>query len=296
MFLDKANREEGKAMRDEFGGYYFKAQSDTQTVAVIVAYHRSKGSESASVQIISDDGVWSAVYPEGGYHKTKKGFRIRLDKNIFTEKGMHLDIHHDGLKVTGKLRFGALTPIKYDIMGPFAAVPFMECRHTVVSMTHRVDGCICINGERYTFKNALGYIEGDRGYSFPSVYAWTQCLFDGGSLMLSVADIPIGPVHFTGIIGVVYLDGKEHRIATYLGARPVSIKGGRLVVKQGKYELTAQLIEKHPHPLAAPVAGEMSRTIHESASCKASYKLTKGGKTLLDITSDRATFEYEYPL
>ena len=134
------------------------------------------------------------------------------------------------------------------------------------------------------------------GYSFPSVYAWTQCLFVGGSLMLSVADIPIGPVHFTGIIGVVYLDGKEHRIATYLGARPVSIKGGRLVVKQGKYELTAQLIEKHPHPLAAPVAGEMSRTIHESASCKASYRLTKGGKTLLDIVSDRATFEYEYPL
>ena len=224
-------------MRDEFGGYYFKAQDGEKTLAVIVACHRSNGSESASVQLISDDGVWSAVYPEGGYHKTTKGFRIRLADSVFTEKGVRLDIDRDGLKVTGKLRFGAFAPIKYDIMGPFAAVPFMECRHTVVSMTHRVDGCICINGERYVFKNALGYIEGDRGYSFPSVYAWTQCLFEGGSLMLSVADIPIGHIHFTGIIGVVYLDGKEHRIATYLGARPVSsVSLGRVCCRSLRHD------------------------------------------------------------
>ena len=282
-------------MRDEFGGYYFKAQSEEKTLAVIVAYHRSQGRDSCSIQLISDDGVWSADYPEGGYHKTKKGFRIRLGDSIFTEKGMRLSINKDGLDVSGKLRFGSFTPIKYDIMGPFCLVPFMECRHTVVSMRHRVDGCITINGERYTFKNTVGYIEGDRGYSFPKVYSWTQCCFDNGSLMLSVADIPIGPVNFTGIIGVVMIDGKEHRIATYLGARPVSIKDGEVRVRQGGYELTAKLIEKHAHPLAAPVAGEMTRTIHESASCKAHYTLTKGGRTLLDIDSDKASFEYEYP-
>jgi len=282
-------------LKDEFGGYYFKAQSGEKVLAVIAAYHRSKGEESCSVQLISDDGVWSASYPAGAYHKARKGFRLRLGDNKFTERGMELNIDREGLKVSGRLRFGSFTPIRYDIMGPFCAVPFMECRHTVVSMKHRVDGCITINGERYEFRNGVGYIEGDRGRSFPKVYSWTQCCFEGGSVMLSVADIPIGPVSFTGIIGVVMLGETEHRIATYLGARPVGIKGGKITVRQGKTTLTAQLIEKHARPLAAPVLGSMERTIHESASCRARYKLVRDGEVLLDIESGNASFEYEYP-
>lgn len=282
-------------MRDEFGGYYFKAQSGEKTLAVIAAYHRSGGAETCSVQLISDSGVWSADYPAGAYRKTRKGFRMRLGENKFTEKGMQLNIRREGLDVWGRLRFESFTPIKYDIMGPFCLVPFMECRHTVVSMRHRVDGCIVVNGEEYRFKNAVGYIEGDRGCSFPKVYSWTQCLFEKGSLMLSVADIPIGPVNFTGIIGVVLLDGKEYRIATYLGARPEKIRGGEVVVRQGRMKLTARLVEKHAMPLAAPVSGSMIRTIHESASCRAYYKLERGDDTLLEFETDKASFEYEYP-
>ena len=282
-------------MKDEFGGYYFKAQSGDRTLAVIAARHRTGGTESCSVQIISDSGVWSAGYPAGAYHKAKKGFRIRLGENRFTEKGMSLDIRRPGLEVSGKLRFGSFSPIAYDIMGPFCLVPFMECRHTVVSMRHRVDGCIIINGERYEFRDGIGYIEGDRGNSFPEVYSWTQCSFENGSLMLSAASIPIGPLNFTGIIGVVMLDGKEYRIATYLGAKAVRIKDNEVTVRQGKTLFTAKLIEKRARPLAAPVSGAMVRTIHESASCKAHYKLIRDGKVLLDTDSDRASFEYEFP-
>lgn len=74
---------------------------------------------------------------------------------------------------------------------PFKYVPFMECRHSVWSMRHSVSGTVYINGQEYSFQNAWGYWEGDRGHSFPKEYLWTQCCFDGGSLMLSVAEIPI---------------------------------------------------------------------------------------------------------
>lgn len=97
------------------------------------------------------------------------------------------------LSVQGRVSFRSLTQLASDIMGPFRYVPFMECRHSVRSMSHQVDGYIVINGKRYVFKNALGYIEGDCGRSFPREYVWTQCHFeDAGpcSLMLSVADIP----------------------------------------------------------------------------------------------------------
>ena len=193
------------------------------------------------------------------------------------------------------MRFGAFTPIKYDIMGPFRFVPFMECRHSVLSMYHTVDGVIEINGEKFVFDGDVGYIEGDRGHSFPKNYAWTQCFFDGGSLMLSVADIPFGPAHFTGIIGVIHSGGKERRIATYLGAKASKISDGEIVIKQRKTIFTAKLIEKHAHPLYAPVGGKMTRIIRESASCRAYYKLEEDGKTVLELESEKASFEYEYP-
>lgn len=282
-------------MREYFCGWYFKCQSNDKTLAVIAAYHLSKENSTCSIQLITDNGAWNAVFPYSDFKKQKNGFAFDVNKNRFGNGGMRLDIENEGLSVHGDVSFGALTPIKYDIMGPFKYVPFMQCRHSVVSMRHTVSGKITVNGEEYVFDNSKGYIEGDRGHSFPKVYSWTQCCFDGGSLMLSVADIPFGLFHFTGVIGVVYLNGSEYRIATYCGARAEKIDGGEIVIKQNDLKFTAKLIEKKAHPLYAPVGGAMTRTIRESASCVASYKLEKDGKTLLDIISDKASFEYEYP-
>lgn len=55
------------------------------------------------------------------------------------------------LTAVGKLDFGQLWPLKYDIMGPFALVPFMECRHSVWSMRHTVTGNVWISGQGYSY-------------------------------------------------------------------------------------------------------------------------------------------------
>ncbi len=101
------------------------------------------------------------------------------------------------------------------------------------SMRHEVRGRVEVNGKLFDFSRGVGYWEGDRGRSFPKEYAWTQCLFKGGSLMLSVADIPMAKMHFTGIIGVVLWKGREYRLATYLGARVVVNRNGMLRIVQG---------------------------------------------------------------
>ena len=213
---------------------------------------------------------------------------------MFSNKGIRLNVEADDLTAHGILKFSSLSPIRYDIMGPFQFVPFMQCRHSVFSMKHQVNGQIAINEQIYKFQNGIGYIEGDRGYSFPKQYIWTQCCFNDGSLMLSVADIPLFGFHFTGIIGIILLGGKEYRIATYLGATVKHIGNNSVIVKQGKYTLTAKLIEKNSYPLYAPENGKMSRTIHESASCKAHYRFSDNGKVLCEFTSDMASFEYEF--
>ena len=42
--------------------------------------------------------------------------------------------------------------------------------------------------------------------------------------MLSIAEIPLGGFHFTGVIGIVLLHEREYRLATYLGAKAVKIE------------------------------------------------------------------------
>lgn len=281
-------------MRNYFFGWYFKCQSEKQTLAVIPAVHKSKQKKSCSIQIITDEGAWNFVFPYENYHNQNKEFPIQIKDNRFDKNGIDLCLQIPECTAVGSISFGAISPIRYDIMGPFKFVPFMECRHSIVSMRHTVNGELSINGVPYRFENSHGYIEGDRGYSFPKEYAWTQCFFDGGSIMLSIADIPFGLFHFTGIIGVVLWHGKEYRIATYLGAKAVKIENGEIVIRQGRLDLSVKLIKKKAQPLHAPVGGIMSRTIHESASCYASYRFEENGKELFYFESDRASFEYEY--
>lgn len=279
-------------MQGSFYGWYFKCQSDTQTLAVIPAIHRIGKKYTCSIQIITNDGAWTVNLSNKIFRRTRK--RISIGKNRFEKYGIRLAVQAPGLSVRGKMNFGQLSPLKYDIMGPFCMIPFMECRHSVFSMRHLVSGKVYVNGQKYLFQNALGYWEGDKGCSFPKEYAWTQCFFKEGSIMLSVADIPIAGIHFTGIIGVVLWKGKEFRLATYLGARAVRIQNGMLRIVQGKLELEAKLLEASEQALKAPIRGDMVRTIQESAECRAFYQLRRDGRTLFAFETARASFEYEY--
>ena len=279
-------------MDGSFYGWYLKCQSDTQTLAVIPAVHQVRRKRTCSIQVITNNNVWTVDFPGNQFHR--KGRSITIGNSVFGEKGIRLAAHTQELSAEGYLHFGPLTPLKYDIMGPFKFMPFMECRHSVRSMQHAVTGTVCVNGQVFFFQNAWGYWEGDRGHSFPSEYLWTQCCFEGGSLMLSVADIPMAGFHFTGVIGFVFWKGKEYRLATYLGARAVQIQDRTVRIVQGDMELEARLLKVAARPLKAPTKGDMTRTIHESAACRAFYRFKKKGRTLFEFETDMASFEYEY--
>jgi len=279
-------------MGNFFCGWYYRCQSDTQTLAIIPSIHKSKGEAYCNIQIITDSGAFHAPLPYSDLHKDRHA--LRFEKNRFGEDGIFLDIQAPELQASGSLRFGAFTPIDYDIMGPFRYLPFLQCRHSVFSMQHTMDGALSVNGTCFSFTNAKGYLEGDRGRSFPKAYAWTQCFFPDGSLMLSVADVPISGLHITGIIGIVLLDGKEYRLATYLGAKAAKIQNGEVVIQQGKWSFTAKRLDEPGHPLQAPIGGAMRRTIYEHPSCRAYYRFKEDGSTLLELEVGNAAFEYEY--
>lgn len=278
--------------KDYFKGWYFKCSSKNKTIAFIPAFHSRNNNETASLQIITDENSYNLSFPFLEY--SEKPLYIRIGNNVFSENGIIINIKSDKLTVKGNLQFGKFSPIGYDIMGPFKYIPFMQCRHSVYSMRHQVSGNLTVNNQHINFQSGIGYMEGDCGTSFPNRYIWTQCFFGNGSLMLSAADIPMLGLNFTGIIGVIYLNGKEYRIATYLGAKICEINSSSITVVQGSYKLNAKLIKNNAHSLAAPDNGKMNRIIHESASCKAYYKFSYKNKILCEFISDRASFEFEY--
>lgn len=288
-------------MKNCFFGKYFKCENENSSIAFIPALHRSGGMESASLQIISDGGSLSLSFDR--LQRYSDG-TLSLGGCRFSDSGITLCgtvpascAGADGAELTlgGEVRFTNREQLHGDIIGPFKFVPFMQCRHSVYSLRHRVDGELYLNNAAYSFRGGRGYTEGDRGCSFPDSYLWTHCSTKEVSLMLSVATVPVAGFSFTGVIAAVLFKDRQYRLATYLGARAEIDGDGSVFVRQGAYTLQAQLLKKRAEPLYAPVSGSMSRIIKESIACTAYYRFTHTKKTLFEFTSDRASFEYEYP-
>ena len=280
-----------------FEGWYLKYQTkDGNALALIPALHiDSSGQRTASLQVIADNETWWLEYPETDFSASESRFQICMDENIFNEEGVRLCVEREGLSLHGSLRHGLFVPLKSDIMGPFRFISEMECSYGVISMGHRLDGTLTINGETLDFSGGIGYVETDRGRSFPSTYLWTQCAWREPhrcSLMLSIATIPLATWSFTGCICAVLHHGREYRLATYRGVRIKHWSDRGALIRQGKYRLAVEVLEERGRPLRAPVAGSMGRIIHESLCATLRYRFWVGETLLFDHTDHCASFEY----
>lgn len=154
--------------KDYFKGWYFKCSNENKTIAFIPAFHQSNHEKTASLQVITDNAAFNITFQSLQYRENP--LMIKIGENIFSEKGIRLQFKNDNISANGALHFHDLAPIQYDIMGPFKFVPLMQCRHSIYSMRHRINGQIIVNGQQYVFQNRIGYIEGDCGSSFPKEY------------------------------------------------------------------------------------------------------------------------------
>lgn len=280
-----------------FEGWYLKHQTrEGEALALIPAVHIDKGgTRSASLQILAEGKTWWLDYPAAEFRAAEQVFWIQMGISRFNRKGMRLDVEREGLSLHGILRYGSFTTLKSDIMGPFRFLPGMECSHGVISMSHSLRGTVTLNGRKMDFNGGTGYVETDRGRSFPSAYLWTQCSWWGtgrNSLMLSIAAIPMPVGRFTGCICAVCYHGREYRLATYRGVRVERWSNAGAVIRQGQYRLEVELLEGQGRPLRAPVEGSMGRTIHESLCAKLRYRFWRGETLLFEHTDCRASFEY----
>jgi len=274
-------------MKGRFEGWYFKHQANGHTLALIPG----RAEDHAFVQIVTDNEAHYVRYPLSAY---QKGEDVRVGDSVFSTSGLRLDIRQAEISLAGEISYNNLTPIRSDIMGPFRFFP-MECRHSVLSMDHKLEGTVSLDGTALDFTGGRGYIESDSGRSFPSGYTWVQCNDFGEdiSIMAAVARIPFYGLRFWGCICVVWLRGREYRLATYRGVRIVQSKPGVLELRQGKHRLLITIRMRNAHPLPSPRFGRMDGTIRESLSCPARFRFTEGDHILFEGESAQASYEYE---
>lgn len=284
-------------MKPYYEGWYMKQQQGDDFLAVIPG----RATDNAFIQVITPRGARYLSYPLAAFRqeeRTGEGPVMYVGRNRFSPRGMDVDVHEGGVDLVGRLRYRALTPLRSDIMGPFAVLP-METKHTVFSMRHQVDGEVTLNGEPYRFRGGAGYMEGDRGHSFPAGYTWVQTVdFSGdleergASVMIAIARIPLGPVRFIGCIAIVSIDGREYRLATYRGVRILQATKSLVELAQGDLRLRVDILGSGGFQLQAPEQGSMHRVIRESPSVPAHFHFERRGRTLLDAVSPRTSFEF----
>lgn len=269
-----------------FEGWYLKHQNNGMTLALIPG--RSK--ENAFIQVVTDQCAYNIKFPLYAYIEKGLGY---IGKNRFSASGIHLDINTNELRLYGEIRYTNLTPISYDIMGPFRFFP-MECRHSIVSMYHELSGRLSLNGEIMDFKGGKGYIEGDRGKSFPKNYTWIHCnaFAQKISVTVAIAKIPFAGIQFSGCIAVVWYGGKEYRLATYKGIKIIKNSENSIILTQFPYRLNIEIEKQKGYALSAPKQGAMTRIIHEAPACRAKIGFYVGGKLLFDEVSDYASHEF----
>jgi len=291
-----------------FEGWYFKnVSSDLKHVySFIPGISLVPGKSHSFIQVIN--GITGdshyVSYPIDQFSWDKNKLEVKVGNSVFTGDGIWLDIEDEGLQVKGNIRFSSSVDyprslLSPGIMGWYSFVPFMECKHDVVSVNHSLAGRLTLNGEILNFSGGNGYIEKDWGRSFPKAWLWVHCnnfAQSDASLMISIADIPWLGSYFLGLIGFLYFKGEFFLFNTYGNAKIDELSNSgdsvRVTLRNKKHQLLLTIRKNTSGMLKAPVNGDMSRHIKESIDSEVDViLLDRDKKILFEDNGSRAGLE-----
>lgn len=291
-----------------FEGWYFKHVSKSLdfVYSFIPGVSLNPGNPHAFIQVINGltGNTQYIEYPLSGFSFNKDRFEIQVGDSVFTTDSVLLNINSPFIKVSGRLSYSG--SVKYPtsifspgIMGWYSFVPYMECKHAVVSVSHRIDGSLLVDETLIDFSGGKGYIEKDWGKSFPESWIWLQSNNFANSdacIMMSIAKIPWLGSYFTGFLGFLYHKGIFYPFSTYHKSEitELSLADENLTLefKSKKYTLKINATLKQSGILLAPKAGAMSRRIKESVDSELEVELSdQNGNTIYLDKAYRAGLE-----
>lgn len=263
-----------KNKKNYFEGWYFKFVDESQDLIIILIpgisiFQEKMGFLQYIVHFKSEvyQGFLKYAIQE---FEIEDPFCLRFDHGCISKNKVKIEL--DMIRID--LILGDFTSLKTSIWNPsimgFFEYLKMPCFHDIISMNHSVRGEVHIEGKDLSFQGK-GYIEGDRGSSFPKFYIWAQCNHfenKSTSLFFSVADISTPFFKFLGHIAVLYHEGKEYRFASYLGSKTeVQVSQDRQQAQvcfyNRKHRLMIDINLKQGNSLIAPMNNSMDFKIKE---------------------------------
>ena len=291
-----------------FEGWYFKHVSDDleNAYAFIPGISLSGESSHAFIQVIN--GITGEThyvpYDLEEFSWKKDRLHIQVGASVFTDEYIGINIEDEGITANGHIEYSnvvkyPITLLAPGIMGWYAYVPFMECYHDVVSVNHSLNGKAFINGNLIDFSSGKGYIEKDRGKSFPDAWIWIQCnsfTANGASLFVSIAKIPWLRRYFVGFICFLYTQGMFFLFNSYNKSKVSQVRydGDALTIslENKRSILDVRATKKKSGELKAPSSGQMTRRIKESIDSEVHVQIRdRSGQTLFEDYGRRAGLE-----
>ena len=136
-----------------FCGWYFRCQSNKQTLAIIPSVHKTKDSAFCTIQVITDTHAFHVQFPYDDLGEDDD--QVRISNNRFGKSGLSLDIHTPEFHVAGSVHFGAFTPIKYDI-NP-ASSQALTSLSSLCLWSHLCDIMAKKNGDRFVMSQVQNF-------------------------------------------------------------------------------------------------------------------------------------------
>jgi hypothetical protein len=143
-----------------FEGWYFKhvTRDQSHTISIIPGVSLAENDSHSFIQILDGySGTGSYVrYPPDEFAWDRKSMMIRIGSSEFTGDHAILNVENDTLKLKGRIEYDNMvkypkTLLSPGIMGWYSFVPFMECKHGIVSVIHDLSGTISIDGDNIDF-------------------------------------------------------------------------------------------------------------------------------------------------
>ncbi|MCW8801840.1 MAG: tocopherol cyclase family protein [Candidatus Bathyarchaeota archaeon] len=294
--------------KDYFEGWYFKhVSADRKQVwSFIPGISLTRGRRHAFIQVLNGMTGESQLheYDIAVFSASGKELDLTLGRSSFSTQGISLGIKNEAHQISGSVSYASpelypSTLINPGIMGWYSFVPFMECKHGVVSMHHELSGGLEIDGQFVDFEGGTGYIEKDWGSSFPESWIWLHCnTFNKSksSFTFSVAKIPWLGSYFIGFISYLKLEGRFINFSTWSKARIEKLEylNSKLSIRisNKKYLLEIEAVNNQAGQLKAPVLGNMTRIIKETVDATLELKLSDhSGNILFEDQGSRAGME-----
>jgi hypothetical protein len=291
-----------------FEGWYFKHVSENRehVFSFIPGISLTPNDKHAFIQFI--DGITGQTeyirFPLDAFNFSDEKLELWVGDSWFSSEGMILNIKSETFSAHGNIEYSGVvqfpkTLLSPGIMGWYSYVPFMECKHGIVSVLHQLKGSLRVYHNETSFSGGKGYIEKDWGTSFPESWIWLHSnTFNEPdcSFTFSVAKIPWMGSFFIGHICFLYVKGQYYIFATYNNSKITKLeftnKTLEIELQRKNLNLKIEAVQKRSGSLKAPVTGKMSRIIKESIDSEIKIFLTnEKGNLLHSLKGERAGME-----